>query len=139
MCHLSGWGRRCVHCLRRSGFAQAGRPLAVLMYSSVRSARPSGCGLPFGMTQGRTGRAFLRKLRTGFEHSTYFALVGFGYSFADEMAKFLKYSTAPLFLRNDDPFIRCRDILHNTLAKSGLAEHAIIVTEDIGIPGRSGG
>ncbi len=34
-----------VPCLRRSGFAQAGRRLVVLTYSSVRSARPSGCGL----------------------------------------------------------------------------------------------
>jgi len=55
------------------------------------------------------------------------------------MAKFLKYSTAPLFLRNNNPFIRGRDILHNALAKSGIAEHAVIFTEDIGIPGWSGG
>ena len=35
------------------------RPLAVLTYSSVRSARQSGCGLPFERPQDRTGRAFL--------------------------------------------------------------------------------
>ncbi len=48
-----------VPCLRRSGFAQAGRPLAVLTYSSVRSARPSGCGLSFEKPQDRAGRTFL--------------------------------------------------------------------------------
>jgi hypothetical protein len=44
--------------LRRAS-AQAGRHLAVLTYSLVRSARPSGCGLPFERSQGRTGQAFL--------------------------------------------------------------------------------
>ena len=46
--------------LRRAS-AQAGGHLAVLTYSSAISARPTGCGLPFDMTQGRTGRAFLRQ------------------------------------------------------------------------------
>ena len=35
-----------VSCLRRSGFAQAGRPLVVLTYLPVRFARPSVGGLP---------------------------------------------------------------------------------------------
>lgn len=32
---------------------QTGRPLALLTYTSVRSVRPSGCGLPFGKAQGK--------------------------------------------------------------------------------------
>jgi hypothetical protein len=35
------------------------RHVAVLTYSSVRSARPSSCGLSFERPQDRTGRAFL--------------------------------------------------------------------------------
>lgn len=47
-------------------------------------------------------------------------------------------SEDPLFFGDDNPFIGCRDILHDALTKSGMTEHAIIFTEDIGIPGGSG-
>ena len=40
--------------------------MAVLTYFSVRSARPSGCGLSFEIPQDRTRRAFLNiLLRSG--------------------------------------------------------------------------
>jgi hypothetical protein len=53
--------------LRRAS-VQAGRPLAVLTYSSVRSARPSGCGLPFERPQDWT-RPFGQTQGMLFEHS----------------------------------------------------------------------
>ena len=77
MAHLSGWNKKGgVLCLRRSGFAQTGRHVGVLTDSSVRSARPSDCGLPFGMTQGRTGRAPSARLRAGFLNTPPFSSYG---------------------------------------------------------------
>ena len=78
-----------VPCLRRasfaegatkaeSGFAQAGRPLAGLMYSSVRSAHPSSCGLAV--------RAFL--------NTPHDSRMAFSFQHTDQQLKYGNYSTA---------------------------------------------
>ncbi len=60
--------------LRRAS-VRAGRPLAVLTYSLVCSAHPSGCGLPFERPQGRTGRAPSARLRACFLNTPLFFFV----------------------------------------------------------------
>ena len=66
-----------------AAFSPLGRAHVLL----VRSARPSGCGLAFGMTQDRTGHAFL--------NTPLFAHAGFCHSYSNEKAKYEKYSTVP--------------------------------------------
>jgi hypothetical protein len=62
--------------------------LAALTYSFVRSACPSGCGLPFERLQDKDWTGL-------FEHSLiFFRWVPVTHSI-DEKANYLKYSTAP--------------------------------------------
>ena len=83
-----------VPCLRRSGFAPAGRPLAVLTYSIDRSTRPSGCGLTRG--KARLGVFRLAGETAGLLLTLpHLSRLNLGNSYAREKAKLLKYSKAP--------------------------------------------